>query len=427
MYQIDYIHLFFSYARSIDDVRTIVQHAKLDHKNLTNTAQAIYYPRNEEGHDIGNIKLLEVDEHILEEIKKGSEICFKGALNEKVVLCTESRTYEMKEAEISNSLLLVKGLKLAQATSRSPIKSPKGGVNTSMDSSIEEEQEDPDKIDTIDEVERKDVVKIFHDYFELRQVKPKYRKIIDLLRLTRYAGPENEHLIDRSLLFRFKQLLDTVQCSKDEFHEGLKKYRAIEVDDRVRMLDMEYEYRVLTLLLSVVSENSWELDAIDKDVTLEAMQGIIPFEVVDGMFNVYTTPSERMPGRFQYREDLVCAMFAEKILQHGLKFHIDEFLVTWQEALPEGFEANEQYLRGIGIIDREGSVPCVRGLNEADLPMNLLGRLDMLFRTKERWNLEQIEPYIECFATPTVGVTSILAKYTRSLVVKGVRMYVSKH
>uniref|UniRef100_A0A8W7PRA0 Sister chromatid cohesion protein DCC1 n=1 Tax=Anopheles coluzzii TaxID=1518534 RepID=A0A8W7PRA0_ANOCL len=117
MYQIDYIHLFFSYARSIDDVRTIVQHAKLDHKNLTNTAQAIYYPRNEEGHDIGNIKLLEVDEHILEEIKKGSEICFKGALNEKVVLCTESRTYEMNEAEISNSLLLVKGLKLAQATS----------------------------------------------------------------------------------------------------------------------------------------------------------------------------------------------------------------------------------------------------------------------------------------------------------------------
>uniref|UniRef100_A0A182NPC0 Sister chromatid cohesion protein DCC1 n=1 Tax=Anopheles dirus TaxID=7168 RepID=A0A182NPC0_9DIPT len=415
------------YARSIDDVRTIVQHAKLDHKNLTNTAQAIYYPSEEAGHDLGNIKLLEVDEHILEEVQKGGEVCFKGALNEKVVFCTDSRTYEVKEAEISNSLMLVKHLKQAQATSRSPIKSPKSGVNTSMDSSVEEEGEDAAAVDTIDEVERKDVVKIFHDYFELRQVRPKYRKIIDLLRLTRYAGPENEHLIDRSLLFRFNQLLDTVQCSKDEFHEGLKKYRAIEVDERVRMLDIEYEYRVVTLLLSVVSENSWEPDAIDKEITLEAMQGIIPYEVVDGTFDVYTFPSERIPGRFQYHEHTVCALFAEKILQHGLKFHIDEFLVTWQEALPEGFEAHEKYLRGIGIVDREGAVPCVRGLNEADLPMNLLGRLDMLFRTKERWNLEQIEPYIECFATPTVGVTSILAKYTRSLVVKGVRMYVSKH
>lgn len=219
-------------------MRVIVKHAKLDHKNLTNTAQAIYYPHEEEGHDLGCIKLLEVDDHILQAVESGSEVCFKGALNEKVVFCTESRTYEVKEAEISNSLLLVQNLKLAQATSRSPIKSPKSGVNTSMDSSMEEENGEA-LIDTIDEVERKDVVKIFHDYFELRQVRPKYRKIIDLLRLTRYAGPENEHLIDRSLLFRFNQLLDTVQCSKEEFHEGLKKYRAIEVEDRIRMLDIE--------------------------------------------------------------------------------------------------------------------------------------------------------------------------------------------
>ncbi|XP_052861183.1 sister chromatid cohesion protein DCC1 [Anopheles cruzii] len=414
------------YARTIDDVRLIVKHAKLDQNNLTNTAQAIYYPHEEDDHELANIKLLEVDDHILEAIQNCEDVCFKGALNEKVVFCTQSRTYEVKEAEISNSLLLVRNLKMAQATSRSPIKSPKSGVNTSLDSSTEEENVDA-PIETVDEVERRDVAKIFHDYFELRQVRPKYRKIIDLLRLTRYAGPENEHLIDRSLLFRFNQLLDTVQCSKDEFQEGLKKYRAIEVEERIRMLDIEYEYRVVTLLLALISENSWQPDEIDKEVTFESMQGIVPYEVVDGIFDIYTTPSERVPERFCYREDLVCALFAEKILQHGLKFHIDEFLVTWQETLPEGFDVDEKYLRGIGIVDREGSVPCVRGLNEADLPMNLLVRLSTLFRTKERWNLEQIEPFIECFATPTVGVTSILAKYTRSLVEKGVRIYVSKH
>ncbi|XP_058067082.1 sister chromatid cohesion protein DCC1 [Anopheles bellator] len=412
------------YARTVDDVRLIVKQAKLD--NLTNTAQAIYYP-HEDDHELANIKLLEVDDHILEAIQNCEDVCFKGALNEKVVFCTQSRTYEVKEAEISNSLLLVRNLKMAQATSRSPIKSPKsGGVNTSLDNSTEEENVDA-PIDTIDEVERRDVAKIFHDYFELRQVRPKYRKIIDLLRLTRYAGPENEHLIDRSLLFRFNQLLDTVQCSKDEFQEGLRKYRAIEVEERIRMLDIEYEYRVVTLLLALISENSWQPDEIDKEVTFESMQGIVPYEVVDGIFDIYTTPSERVAERFCYREGLVCALFAEKILQHGLKFHIDEFLVTWQESLPEGFEVDEKYLRGIGIVDREGAVPCVRGLNEADLPMNLLVRLSTLFRTKERWNLEQIEPFIECFATPTVGVTSLLAKYTRSLVEKGVRIYVSKH
>lgn len=410
------------YQRSVEDVQTIIQYAKLDRNNLTNMAQAIYYPDTDQ--DMSRLKLLEADDHILQQIKEGRSVSFKGALNEKVVICTESRTYEVKEAEISNSLLLVPNLKPAQATSRSPIKSPKGGVNTSLDSSTEEVEGTED---SIDEVERKDVVKIFHDYFECRQVQPKYRKIIDLLRLTKYSGAENEHLVDRSLLFRFNQLLDTVQCSKEEFQEGLKKYRAIEIDDRIRMLDSEYEYRVVTLMLALIGENSWQLDEIDKATTIESLDGIIPYEVVDGIFDVYTERSERVPGRFKYREDLVCALFAEKILQQGLKFHIDDFLTTWQETLPEGFHADEKYLRGIGIVDREGTVPCVKGLNEADLPTNLLVRLSTLFRTKERWNLEQIQPYIECFTTPSVGVTSILAKHTRSLVVNGVRIYVSKH
>ncbi|XP_058462390.1 sister chromatid cohesion protein DCC1 [Malaya genurostris] len=411
------------YERTVNDVRSIIQYAKLDHKNLTNTAQAIYYPDNF-APDLSNLKLLEVDDHILQEIKEGKSVSFKGALNEKVVICTDSRTYDVKEAEISNSLLLVPHLKQAQATSRSPIKSPKGGINTSLDSSTEEADEE---VDSIDEIERKNVVKIFHDYFECRQVKPKYRKIIDLLRLTRYSGAENEHLVDRSLLFRFKQLLDTVQCSREEFQEGLKKYRAIEFEDRIRMLHSEYEYRVMTLMLALIAENSWELDEIDKAATIDALDGIVPYEIVDRIFDVYTVPSERVESCFRYREDLVCSLFAENILQQGLKFHIEDFLTNWQQTLPEGFVIDEKYLRGIGIIDREGAVPCVRGLSEADLPTNLLVRLSMLFKTKERWNLEQIEPYIECFTTPTLGVTAILAKHTRSLVANGVRIYVSKH
>lgn len=56
-----------------------------------------------------------------------------GSLQEKVVLCTDGRTFEIKEAGISNSLLLVPDLKLGQATSTSPIKSPKNRANTSTE------------------------------------------------------------------------------------------------------------------------------------------------------------------------------------------------------------------------------------------------------------------------------------------------------
>lgn len=87
----------------------------------------------------------------------------------------------------------------------------------------------------------------------------------------------------------------------------------------------------------------------------------------------------------------------------------------------------EKYLKGIGIIDRDSTTPCVRALSESSLSTNLNERLNILFKTKERWTLEQIQPYIEFFTSPQLQVTAILAKYARSLVVDGVRIYVAKH
>lgn len=46
-------------------------------------------------------------------------LSFKGSSNETAVLCTENRTYEIKEAETSNSLLLVPDLMLADDTKSS--------------------------------------------------------------------------------------------------------------------------------------------------------------------------------------------------------------------------------------------------------------------------------------------------------------------
>ena len=41
-------------------------------------------------------------------------LIFRGSDNEKAVLCSDDKTYEVKEAETSNSLLLVPSLKLPE-------------------------------------------------------------------------------------------------------------------------------------------------------------------------------------------------------------------------------------------------------------------------------------------------------------------------
>lgn len=354
----------------------MIKLAKLNEKHLTDLTQVIYYGDMENSPDW---KLLELNGTIQSAIEEGQVLCFKGTsiisiqtyafvflsslyhgcaffyhkptggLNEKVVLCTNDRTFDVKEAGISNSLLLIPDLKLGQYTSKSPLKSPTNRGNSSMERG-NQNNDSTGSIDDDDDLfdpsaerqqERRTVKKIFHEYFECREVKPKFRKLGELLQLTRYSGPENEHYIDRSLLFTFDQLLNTTQCSRREFENGLKKFRAFELDGRMRVFDIEYEYRLLSLLLGVVTENSWQIDAIDRTESLNAItETIAPATLVQTVFDLYTFPSPQSTSTrslYTYHEELVCRTIAQNVLQQGSKFHYNDFMDTWQNALPEGF------------------------------------------------------------------------------------------
>lgn len=259
----------------------------------------------------------------------------------------------MKEAGISNSLLLIPDLKLAQSTSRSPLKSPRNRANTSREQNKNDSTGSIDDNDDFDlsverQQERKIVKKVFHEYFECREVKPKFRKLGELLQMTRYSGPENEYCIDASLLFKFDQLLNTTQCSRSEFEDGLRKFRAFEFEGRIRVFDIEYEYRLLSLLLGVVTENSWPISRIEREETLNAISdAIAPPDIVRAMFDIYTFPSTEQSSStrdlFTYREDMVCRTIAQNVLQQGTKFHYNDFMDTWQNALPDGFQVHVSY------------------------------------------------------------------------------------
>lgn len=342
------------YQRTSDDIKSMIKLAKLNEKNLTELTQAIYYGVSDsEG---SKYKLLELNGHLLTAIEEGQTLQFKGGLNEKVVLCSDTKTFEIKEAGISNSLLVVPELKHGQATSTSPLKSPKNAANSSLDKSANTSSDSIEDEDLLVQrhQESREVKEIFHEYFECREVKPKFRKLGDLLQLTRYSGPENEHFIDRSLQFTFKQLLNTTQCSREEFENGLRVFRALPIDGRIRVLDIEYEYRLLSLMLGIVTENSWPLDRIDREETLASIsETIAPPQIVSSLFDIYTAPgSSEGPSSstktfYVYDNEMVCRTIALNILQQGTKFHLQDFMDTWQSALPDGMTIDVCEMRGV--------------------------------------------------------------------------------
>lgn len=343
-----------------------------------------------------------------------------------MVLCTKNKTYELKEAQQSNSLLVIPDLLPAEKTNgNSPLKSPPSNhINKAMDKSLEDDEEPALPVDH--QIKEVQIQKIFYNYLEPRLISPQTKKVQELLKLTLYNGPENEHLIEHKHLFTRRQLFETAQCSAGEFDELIKKIRAIKIGGYLRVLDYGYEFRVVTLMTSLINENSWMLDEVNREETVEALDGIVPTEICDAVFGFYTQPVVEN-GKYRYREAIVCRIIAQNVLQEGLKFHIDEFLETCQEGLPKGLQMDESYLGGIGVVDRDSHTPSIRGLFEENMPMNLMQRFQILFKAKEKWTLQQISPYIEPFSTPNLQVTALLAKYCRSVIENNVRFYVAKH
>ncbi|CAG9799625.1 unnamed protein product [Chironomus riparius] len=420
------------YVRNSEDLKEVIAHAKLDAKNLTKITQAIYFNNYHDllGNDeTSDIKLLELDHDLLKEVEAGSILTFRGGLNDKVCLCSRNKTYEIRNAEQTNSMIVIPDLLNAERTSDSPLKSPeKGSINKSLDRSLEDDEVEntQEALNIPHEIQHKHILKVFYNYLEPRQIQPQIKKIYELLKLTCYNGPENEDSINKKHLFTKRQLFTASQCSAAEFDAQLEKLRSIKINEYIRILDYAYEFRVITLMTNMINENSWKLNEVDKTETISALEDIVPVEILQAVFNYYTIRDDET-GKYEYKEDMVCRIIALNVLQEGLKFHIDEFLDVCQGGLPEGMKMDESYLHGIGVIDRESQIPSIKGLFEGNLPLNLQNRLTCLFKAKEKWTVQQITPYLELFTTPKMQVSTLLTKYTRSVSENGIRYYQAKH
>lgn len=341
--------------------------AKLTEDDIKPISQTIYFTsKNLYNNDY---KLMQLDTYLQKEINEGNTLYIKGDEEEEVVICTQNKTFHVTETETSNSLLLVEGLKFSE---------------------------------NIDDQEsrgfQKVVVKsIFYEYLEPLVGKPNLRKLDRLLKESLYKGPEFEFEVKKEKLYTVEELENNVQAANTEIKEALDLMDVIEIDNKVRLLDFEYHFRVLSYMLKLIDENSWDLDHIDYDETLEALTDLAPREVITTLFEKYTEDSKLIDGiqLYRYKEDKVCKFFAEVLLHDAGRFNFNEFLQAWKESVPEGMVPNEEMLYGIAIIDKKSKPNVIWALDEKALPEKITDRFNILFAAKEKWTVPEIAPYVK--------------------------------
>nr|XP_021197886.2 sister chromatid cohesion protein DCC1 [Helicoverpa armigera] len=417
--------------RTPEEVRKIIKTAKLHESELTEVTQVLRFPEpTQQNH---NLKLMLLDDTLLKEIEAGKDLVFKGDPDENVVLCTNNKTYDVKEAETSNSLLLVPELLFAASTGLDEtIQNDSMESDSSFDksnASLNKSTESDEGAKPPRKIEHKDIINTFFTYYELKPCKPRLSKLRKLLEPTRYQGLELEYVTDKTKLLNYDALCDQIQASKAELKDELEKIQAIEIDGFYRLLEFDYEFRVLSYMLDLIDENSWVFDRISKEVTMESLKELVPNSILEAMFRFYTTTSVIEDGvqYYQYKQDKVCRFLARVLLKSAGKFNLAEFLEAWRDSVPEGMVTDESMLSGIALVDKTSTPQVVWGFSEGDLPEEIHERFKILFQTKAKWTVDQISPYIECYATEKLNVNAILTKYARASTQDGVRVFSAKH
>ncbi|XP_075985772.1 sister chromatid cohesion protein DCC1 [Anticarsia gemmatalis] len=419
--------------RTPEEVRKIIKIAKLHESELTEVTQVLRFPEPEKHND--NLRLMLLDDNLLKQIEAGNELIFKGDPDENVVLCTSNKTYDVKEAETSNSLMLVPELLFAASTGLDETinnNSMECDSDTSFDksnTSLNKSTESDEGAKPPRKIEHKDVVNTFFTYYELKPCKPRLSKLRKILEPTMYQGLELEYAVDKSKLLTYDAIFDQVQASKAELNEELDKIQAVEIDGYYRLLEFDYEFRVLSYMLDLIDENSWLLDRISKETTLDSLKDLVPPPILAAMFKFYTVPSILEDGvqYYEYKQDKVCKFLARVLLKSAGKFNLAEFLQAWRDSVPEGMVTDESLLSGIALIDKSSTPQVVWGFAESDLPEGINERFKILFQTKAKWTVDQISPYIECYATEKLNVNALLTKYARASTQDGVRVFSAKH
>lgn len=385
--------------RKLQDVNEILHFAKLSEDDVIATSQALFFTSN---HDQAhNFRLMEINNDLLNAIKENQNVCIKGEDDDEVVICTKNSTLHVIEAETSNSLLLVKPIKYYNSI-----------------------QADTERV-----VHNIEGSAIFQEYLQINIGKPHLKKLHSLLNDTIYKGPEHEYELQNRKLYSLRELKSLVQASDEELLDALNCMDVVEIDGKIRKLDFEFHFRVLSFMLKLIEENSWHLDGIDFDETCGVLKDVVPLDVLKGLFEKYTEES-RMIDRVQfyrYKETKVCTFFARVLLKEAGKFNLNDFLQAWKGSVPEGMVPNEDMLHGIAILNKKSSPNVICAFEEDVLPDNIEDRFKVLFEAKDKWSVPEITPYIRQLATKQQDVNALLAKHARASKVEGFKYYSAKH
>ncbi|XP_075684089.1 sister chromatid cohesion protein DCC1 isoform X2 [Rhinoderma darwinii] len=382
-------------SRSREEVEATLQIAKLSVEDLRSTAQCLTFS---ETFASGEYSLMELDDALCKEIETGGSLVIRGDKGDHAVLCSQNKTYDLKFADTSNLLLFLPDGKTAD---------------------LLPDDELPLSIAPCE------ISGFSNYYWELRRCRPKMKKLKKLLLENPYEGPENEQDTSASV-YTTEDLLNQIQASYEELMDHLKVIHACNIKGFWRLLDFDYEMKLLNHITQLMDSESWSFSRVPLTVCLEELRSLEPEQMIEHCLECFGKRFSEEEASFALDEDKICRTTAQMLLQNAVKFNLSEFQEVWQQSVPEGMTSRLDQLKGLALVDRTSRPETIFLLKTEDLPEDTQERFNTLFSMREKWTEADISPYIQDLCGEKQTIVALLTKYARTSLQNGVKVYNSR-
>nr|XP_028592065.1 sister chromatid cohesion protein DCC1 [Podarcis muralis] len=385
--------------RSREEVDATLHVAKLDPAELLPAAQCLSF--SAQAADAGECRLLQLEPELCAELEAGRSLVIRGDRDEHAVLCSKDKTYDMKIADTSNTLLFIPGCETPEQL----------GI-----------------IKTASNILYTQIAGFSNNYWELRRCRPKLKKLKKLLMENPYEGPdsENERSSTKSK-YTTEELLDQVQASEEEIMDQLKVLKACQIEGCWRILDFDYEMKLLNHVTQLIYTESWPFSKVPLSICLQELGPLEPKEMIEHILVSYGKRYiDEGETYFEMNEEKICRATAQMLLQNAVKFSLAEFQEVWQQSVPEGMTTRQDQLKGLALVDKSSRPETISLLNVEDLPEDNQERFNSLFAIREKWTEADIAPYIQDLCSEKQTIGTLLTKYARSSVQNGLKVYNSR-
>ncbi|KAM6457785.1 sister chromatid cohesion protein DCC1 [Liasis olivaceus] len=384
--------------RSREEVDATLQVAKLNPAELLPTVQCLSFSPQV---DAGDYCLLQLEPELCGELEAGQSLVIRGEKDEHAVMCSKDKTYDMKIADTSNMLLFIPCCETPEQL----------GADKSSSNILHAE-----------------IAGFSNNFWELRRCRPKLKKLKKLLMENPYEGPDSEReRIATNPKYTTEDFLNLVQASEEEIMHQLKVLKACQIQGYWRILDFDYEMKLLNHVTQLIYTESWSFGKVPLSICVQELGPLEPKEMIEHILESYGEKyMDEGETYFEMNEEKVCRAIAQMLLQNAVKFNLSEFQEVWQQSVPEGMTTNQDQLKGLALVDRSSKPEIIFLLNVEDLPEGDNERFKSLFSIRDKWTEADIAPYIEDLCSEKQTIGTLLTKYARSSMQNGLKVYNSR-